>query len=84
MGTFGFTAEQIDKDHIYAIDQLLDTNGQMDRSFTEYLRDRLPSDFGAENTSSLASFLSSMLQREPQRRSLANDLLNHPFLVRVS
>ncbi|KLJ08549.1 hypothetical protein EMPG_16024 [Blastomyces silverae] len=81
LGTFGLTAEQIDKEHIYQMSQLLDENGQMGETFTKHLTDRLPSDFGAENIQHLALFLSLMLQQNPEMRMPAAGLLNHVFLV---
>ncbi|EGC49112.1 conserved hypothetical protein [Histoplasma capsulatum var. duboisii H88] len=44
--------------------------------FTEYLKDRLPSDFGAENISYLVSFLSLILQIYPNKRPSAIKYLN--------
>lgn len=79
--TFGLTAEQIDQEHLYLVDQMLDKNGQMDKCFIEYLTDRLPSDFGAGNIQHLASYLVLMLQRDPQRRLTTTKLLNQPFLT---
>lgn len=81
LGSFGLTTEQIDKEHTYRISQLLDENGQMHENFTKYLTDRLPFDFGAENVQHLVSFLSLMLQQNPQRRLPTTKLLNHLFLV---
>ncbi|OJD13711.1 hypothetical protein ACJ73_09172, partial [Blastomyces percursus] len=81
LGSFGLTAEQIDKEHTYRISQLLDENGQMHENFTKYLTARLPYDFGTENVQHLVSFLSLMLQQNPQRRMPITKLLNHPFLV---
>ncbi|EGE83166.2 CMGC/SRPK protein kinase [Blastomyces dermatitidis ATCC 18188] len=81
LGSFGLTAEQIDKEHTYRISQLLDENGQMHENFTKHLTDRLPYDFGTENVQHLVSFLSLMLQQNPQRRMPITKLLNHPFLV---
>ncbi|EDN02332.1 predicted protein [Histoplasma mississippiense (nom. inval.)] len=48
-GSFGLTAEQIDKEHTYRISQLLDENGQMHENFRKHLTDRLPYDFGSNS-----------------------------------
>ncbi|OJD14707.1 CMGC/SRPK protein kinase [Emergomyces pasteurianus Ep9510] len=81
LGSFGLTAEQIDEELTYHINQLFDENDQMHENFTKHLTDRLPSDFGVENVQHLVSFLSLMLQQNPQRRMPTTKLLNHPFLV---
>ncbi|OOO05666.1 protein kinase [Aspergillus oryzae] len=82
LGTFGLTAEQIDEEHLYLIGQVLDKNNQTGDTFTQYLTDRLPADFGAENLERLASFLSGMLQEKAQKRMSTAELLRHPFLFR--
>jgi serine/threonine-protein kinase SRPK3 len=82
LGSFGLTTEQIDKEHSFLIDKVLGKNGEMHERFTNHLKDRLPSDFGAENIQHLTSFLLSMLQRDPQKRKSTTELLNYPFLIR--
>ncbi|RAQ48421.1 hypothetical protein AFGD_008417 [Aspergillus flavus] len=82
LGTFGLTAEQIDKEHLYLIGQVLDKNNQTGDTFTQYLTDRLPADFGAENLERLVSFISGMLQENAQQRMSTAELLRHPFLFR--
>lgn len=81
VGTFLLTAEQIDEEHIYHIDRVLNQDSQMNKDFISYMTERLPSDFGAENIQRLTSFLSLMLQKDPQRRTPATKLLNQPFLT---
>ncbi|KAE8327707.1 kinase-like domain-containing protein [Aspergillus sergii] len=68
LGTFSLTASQIDKEHIFLIEQVLDKNNQAGDTFTKYLTDRLPADFGVQNIERLASFLSGMLQENAQKR----------------
>ncbi|KAL4968651.1 serine protein kinase [Aspergillus stella-maris] len=51
------------------------------QKFASYLRERLPTDFGEENTKKLANFLWSALQERPEDRESTTGLLNHPFLV---
>ncbi|KAK6820029.1 hypothetical protein RU639_007085 [Aspergillus parasiticus] len=75
-------AEHIDKEHLYLIEKVLDKNHQAGNTFTKYLADRLPADFGAENIERLASFLSGMLQENAHKRMSTAELLNHPFLSR--
>ncbi|GIJ97978.1 hypothetical protein Aspvir_000086 [Aspergillus viridinutans] len=84
LGTFGLTAEEVDQEHINLISQLLGENDHLHESFTKYLMDRLPSDFGAENIQRLASFLWLMLRPDPQKRISTTKLLNHPFLIDTS
>lgn len=75
---FSLTREQVEHEHKTLIDMIID-DGSMYRGFAAYLMDRLPSDFGPENMRNLASFLESMLQRDPQSRKSAAVLLQHPF-----
>ncbi|KAJ5121243.1 uncharacterized protein N7515_009204 [Penicillium bovifimosum] len=49
--------------------------------FAVYLSERLPTDFGKENTEQLANLLWSTLQERPEDRESTARLLNHPFLV---
>lgn len=51
------------------------------QGFAFYLSERLPTDFGKENTEKLASFLWSALRERPEDRESTTGLLNHPFLV---
>ncbi|KAL5338291.1 serine protein kinase [Aspergillus crustosus] len=60
------------------IDELFEHGNQ---KFTFYLSERLPTDFGKENTEKLANFLWSALQERPEDRESTTGLLNHPFLV---
>jgi serine/threonine protein kinase len=76
LATFCLTKEQIDEDHEDLISETLDNNN----SFSTYLSERLPSDFGTENSRRLASFLHSMLQRDPGARKSTTDLLGDPFI----
>ncbi|GAQ37554.1 serine protein kinase [Aspergillus niger] len=48
LDTFGITREEIDNDHCTLIEKRLGLNNQ-DADFAEYLRERLPENFGAEN-----------------------------------
>ncbi|KAI2672740.1 hypothetical protein DTO013E5_5497 [Penicillium roqueforti] len=49
--------------------------------FAIYISERLPADFGKDNTEKLADFLWSTLQERPEDRESITGLLNHPFLV---
>jgi serine/threonine-protein kinase SRPK3 len=50
------------------------------QKFASYISERLPTDFGKENTEKLADFLWQMLQERPEdRESTAG--LQHSFLV---
>ncbi|KAJ9297968.1 hypothetical protein DTO271G3_4189 [Paecilomyces variotii] len=80
LGTFGLSAEQIDKEHDFLIGQILGNNGQGAGRFTEYLTDRLP-EFDTKDVQHFASFLLLMLQVNPRSRVSASKLLNHSFLV---
>ncbi|KAL4890865.1 serine protein kinase [Aspergillus ambiguus] len=78
---FGLTREEIDDDHHCLIDQRVGSNSQRDdENFTEYLRERLPDNFGAGNVESFASCLSLMLQNVPHKRLPARELLQTPFM----
>ncbi|KAK9375630.1 kinase-like domain-containing protein [Lipomyces chichibuensis] len=73
--TFGLKRDEIDEIHeklLHHIDN--------DNCFTAYLSERLPSDFGNENTRQFALFLLSMLRRLPQERKTTTELLTHGFL----
>lgn len=74
---FGLTRDEIDKEHEGLIRQLLDSS----RYFAAHLADRLMGDFGADNFDRLADFLLLMLQRSPQKRPSAKQLLSSPFLA---
>lgn len=82
--TFGLTREEIDKAYETLISQILGPSGQSGQDFARYLANRLPNDFGAENTQSLASFLLLMLQINPKRRLPTKDLLYAPFVSGIS
>lgn len=84
IGTFGLSAEQIDREHSHLIEQMFGNDGQTNERFTKHLKDRLSSDFGAENIQRLSSLLLSMLQIKPERRMSAAKLLDHIFLEGVS
>ena len=51
------------------------------QKFAIYISERLPTDFGKENTEKLANFLWSALQERPEDRESTTGLLNHSFLV---
>lgn len=51
------------------------------QEFAMYIRDRIPTDFGPEDTEKLADFLWSMLQERAEDRKSTAELLNHTFLV---
>jgi serine/threonine-protein kinase SRPK3 len=53
------------------------------QKFIIHISERLPTDFGKEETEKLAIFLWSALQECPEDRGSATDLLNHPFLTRT-
>ncbi|BCS12688.1 hypothetical protein ALUC_50734A [Aspergillus luchuensis] len=80
LDTFGITREEIDNDHGILIEKRLGSNNQ-DGDFAEYLRERLPENFGAKNAESLASFLLLMLQIDPRERLSAEQLLQTPFMT---
>ncbi|KAJ9196824.1 hypothetical protein DTO166G4_662 [Paecilomyces variotii] len=80
LGTFGLSAEQIDKEHDFLIGQILGNNGQGAGRFAEYLMDRLPG-FDTKDVQHFASFLLLMLQVNPGWRVSASKLLDHSFLV---
>ncbi|OJI81370.1 hypothetical protein ASPTUDRAFT_32781 [Aspergillus tubingensis CBS 134.48] len=80
LDTFGITREDIDNDHCILIEKRLGSNNQ-DAEFAEYLRERLPENFGAENVESLASFLLCILQIDPRERLSAKELLRTPFML---
>ncbi|KAK9364350.1 kinase-like domain-containing protein [Lipomyces kononenkoae] len=73
--TFGLEREQIDEIHEKLLHHIDDDN-----CFTSYLSERLPSDFGNENTRQFALFLLSMLRRLPEERKTTTELLSHDFL----
>jgi len=52
-----------------------------EQKFALYIRERLPTDFGLENSEKLARFLWSTLQEHPEDRKSATELLNHSLLV---
>ncbi|KAJ5773606.1 hypothetical protein N7457_008502 [Penicillium paradoxum] len=54
---------------------------QGNQKFAIYISERLPADFGKENTEKLANFLWSALQERPEERESTTRLLNHSFLV---
>ncbi|BCS18364.1 uncharacterized protein APUU_11192A [Aspergillus puulaauensis] len=80
LGMFGLTRDEIDKEHEGLISQLLDSTDRR-RLFTTHLADRLMGHFGADNLNRLADFLLLMLQRSPQKRPSAKQLLSSPFLA---
>ncbi|RAK86723.1 serine protein kinase [Aspergillus costaricaensis CBS 115574] len=80
LDTFGITREEIDNDHGILIEKRLGSNNQYG-DFVDYLRERLPENFGAENAESLASFLLYMLQIDPRERLSAKELLRTPFML---
>ncbi|KAJ5820855.1 uncharacterized protein N7525_010139 [Penicillium rubens] len=51
------------------------------KSFAIHVGERLPSDFGSKGIEEFASFLASMLQQSPGRRSSTSALLKDQFLV---
>ncbi|OJZ87272.1 hypothetical protein ASPFODRAFT_59710 [Aspergillus luchuensis CBS 106.47] len=80
LDTFGVTREEIDSDHGILIKKRLGSNN-LDGDFAEYLRERLPENFGAKNAESLASFLLLMLQIDPCERLPADELLQTSFMM---
>lgn len=80
LDTFGITREDIDNDHCSLINQRLDSNSQSDEKFRQYLREKLPDTFAAEDVEALASFLSLMLRINPRKRLPARDLLQTQFM----
>lgn len=49
--------------------------------FAIYISERLPTDFGKENTEKLANFLWAAFQERPEDRESTTGLLDHSFLV---
>ncbi|KAI9749026.1 MAG: aconitate hydratase [Chaenotheca gracillima] len=83
LGTFGCTTEQIDEEHNFLINKILDTEDPMQPRFFAYLNERLPPDFGAKNSQRFASFLRAMLRRDSRERKSTLKLLDHSFLFGV-
>lgn len=83
IGTFGLSAEQIDREHSRLIEQIFGNDGQTNERFTKHLEDRLPPDFGIKNIQRLSWLLLSMLQISPEKRMSAAQLLDHIFLEGV-
>lgn len=76
--SFGLTREQIEEEHTTLIDEVIDDSPTDSTGrFAMYLKDRLPCNFGQENMGNLASFLESILQRDPRSRQSAAALLQH-------
>ena len=76
--SFGCVAEEMRED-LRALIQHVMERGY--KNFAIHVGERLPSDFGSKDIEEFASFLASMLQRSPQRRSSTSALLKHQFLV---
>lgn len=51
------------------------------QNFVLYVSERIPPDFGKEDTENFASFLWSALQKCPEDRIPATGLLSHPFIL---
>ncbi|OGM50898.1 hypothetical protein ABOM_000697 [Aspergillus bombycis] len=51
------------------------------QGFAMYLGERIPNNFGQDNSEKLVDFLWSALQEHAEDRKSTTDLLNHPFLV---
>ncbi|KAL1867615.1 hypothetical protein Plec18167_008615 [Paecilomyces lecythidis] len=83
IGTFGLSAEQIDREHSRLIEQIFGNDGQTNERFTKHVEDRLPPDFGIKNIQRLSWLLLSMLQISPEKRMSAAQLLDHIFLEGV-
>jgi serine/threonine protein kinase len=79
LGSFGLTAEKIDSEHKALIDKIHDER-EMLKNLTACLKGKLAPDFGTDNVRSLASFLMSMLQRDPRSRKSTTALLDNAFL----
>ncbi len=80
LGMFGLTGDEIDKEHEALIRQLLDSTDRR-RLFTTPLADRLIDNFGADDLKRLTEFLLLMLQRIPEKRPSAKQLLSSAFVA---
>ncbi|KAL4951422.1 serine protein kinase [Aspergillus filifer] len=76
--SFGCTADEVREILQSRMHELFEHGSQ---AFAFDLGERLPTDFGKENSEKLADFLWSALQECPEDREPASGLLNHPFLV---
>lgn len=52
--------------------------------FTSRIREKVPTDFGQEESENLADFLWAMLQEYAEDRKATAELLSHPFIVGLS
>ena len=75
--SFGSTIEDTHKD-LEAQIGLVKGNGF--EEFARHVHEKVPSLFSSEEATQFVSFLWSMLQQDPQRRSCTSVLLNHLFL----
>ncbi|KAL4807891.1 serine protein kinase [Aspergillus unguis] len=78
IGTFGCTADEVRGILRSLMHDLFERGSQ---GFASYLGERLPADFGEQETEKLAGFLWSALQERLEDRESAAGLLNHPFVV---
>ncbi|KAJ5274333.1 hypothetical protein N7497_004933 [Penicillium chrysogenum] len=76
--SFGCVAEEMREDLRALIQHIM---GRGYENFAIHVGERLPSDFGSKDIEDLASFLASMLQQSPGRRSSTRALLEDQFLV---
>ncbi|KAJ5245571.1 hypothetical protein N7489_005667, partial [Penicillium chrysogenum] len=75
--SFGCVAEEMREDLRALIQHIM---GRGYENFAIHVGERLPSDFGSKDIEDLASFLASMLQQSPGRRSSTRALLEDQFL----
>ncbi|PLB51214.1 serine protein kinase [Aspergillus steynii IBT 23096] len=76
--SFGCTVDEVHGILRSLIHELFEHGNQ---KFAVYISERLPADFGKENSEKFANFLWSMLQERPEDRESAAELLSHSFLV---
>ncbi|KAL2397852.1 hypothetical protein ABEF93_005655 [Exophiala dermatitidis] len=81
INTFGITVEDVDKEHKSLIGDIIGSGSRDCGIFLNYLKQRLPSNFGEEDVQSFGAFLRSMLQTNPRHRIPTAQLLRHSWLV---
>lgn len=80
--TWGMTKEEVDKEHFIYINDILNTDALVHKSFVDYVTQRLSSNFSALDIQRLASFILMMLQTNQHKRAPTSELLGHQFLMK--
>ncbi|KAJ5392128.1 hypothetical protein N7509_007618 [Penicillium cosmopolitanum] len=78
---FGCSKDEVDRTLRSLIDNLFE-GGIL--QFTSRIREKVPTDFGQEESENLADFLWAMLQEYAEDRKATAELLSHPFIVGLS